>query len=192
MEIVKKVDLETLTEAEKADYELGAKTEEDFLAEHEAAEAAKVAEEAERLKKAEELATNYKIRAEKAEAEAKAKSEKKVEENTTPTNDSLTQSDLLAIVRANIAEEDIDEVKDYAHLKNISVAEALKTSVVKTILSEKDEERKTANATNTGSGRRGSDRQTPSQLLENAKKGILPDNDDDLEKLILARKGLLK
>lgn len=185
------VDLESLTEAEKADYELGAKTEEDFLAEHEAAEAAKVAEEAERLKKAEELANNYKIRAEKAEAEAKAKKEV-VEEKTTPTNDSLTQSDLLAIVRANIAEEDIDEVKDYARLKNISVAEALKTSVVKTILSEKDEERKTANATNTGNGRRGSERQTPSQLLENAKKGVLPDSDEELEKLILARKGLLK
>lgn len=190
MEIIKTVNPESLSPEEKEALDFGVKTEEELINEFETNQAEALRVESERAKKSEELANNYKIRAEKAESEAKAKEAKEVKVEPTPINDSLTQSDLLAIVRANIADEDIDEVRDYANLKHISVSEALKSSVVKTILSEKDEERKTANATSTGNARKGSERQTPSQLLENAKKGILPDSDEDLEKLILARKGL--
>lgn len=188
MDIIKTVNLETLSPEEKEALDMGIKTEEELIAEFDAQQNEALRVESERVKKSEELANNYKIRAEKAESEAKAK--KEVEEKPTPISDTLTQSDLLSIVRANIAEEDIDEVRDYANLKHISVAEALKSSVVKTILSEKDEERKTASATSTGNARKGSVSQTSSQLLENASKGILPDSDEELKKLILARKGL--
>ena len=78
---------------------------------------------------------------------------------------------------------------DYAKLKGISVSEALKSSVVKTILAEKQEERKTANATSTGNARRGSTKLNPSQLLEKANKGEMPDSDEDLDALIKARLG---
>jgi hypothetical protein len=189
MDIIKKVNLDTLEPEEKEALESGLKTEDDLLAEHEELLKTQEVEKAEKLKKAEEIAENQRIRAEKAEKELK-EGKKSEHKEVTPKTDSLSQTDLIAILKADIAEEDISEVTDYAKLKNISITEALKSSVVKTILSEKNEERKTANATATGNARRGSTKQTPSQLLDNARKGELPDSDEDLEKLIKARKGL--
>jgi hypothetical protein len=55
-------------------------------------------------------------------------------------------------------------------------------------LSEKDEERKTANASNTGKARVGSTKMTDETLLSNASKGIYPEKDEDIERLIMARK----
>ncbi len=185
MEIVKKVNLDTLAPEEKEALELGLKTEDDLLAEHEELLKTQEAEKEEKLKKVEEIAVNQRIRAEKAEAQIKEKKEV----ITPKTDNSLSQTDLIAILKADVAEEDIQEVTDYAKLKNISVVEALKSSVVKTILSEKKEERTTANATSTGNTRKGSSKSTSSQLLENARKGNLPDSDEDLEALIRARKG---
>jgi hypothetical protein len=166
---------------------LGVKTEADLLAEHEATQTAQEAEREERLRKAEEIATNQKIRAEKAEAVAKGLQRPK--EEITPNN-SLPQSDLIAILKADVAEEDIQEVSDYAKLKGITISEALKSSVVKAILSEKNEERTTANATSTGNARRGSVKPNPAQLLENANKGVMPETDEEMETLIRARKGI--
>ena len=187
MNIIKTVDQESLTLEEKEALELGVKTEADLLAEHEATLTAQEADREERLRKAEEVAQNQKIRAEKAESQLK----KPEKENITPkTDDSLSQTDLIAVLKADISEEDISEVTDYAKLKKISVAEALKSSVVKAILSEKKEERKTAEATSTGVTRRGSTKPSSSQLMENAEKGIMPESDEELDILVKARKGL--
>lgn len=187
MEIKKMVDLETLTQEEKEAIENGSKTEEDLLAEYESAEQ----EKEEKRIKAEELANNYKIRAEKAEAKLKEPKEEKKEVIAPKTNDSLSQTDLIAILKADVAEEDIEEVVSYASLKKISVADALKSNVIKTILSEKAEQRATANATATNNRRGGSSSKlTPSQILENAKKGDLPESDEEMKILVRARKGL--
>ena len=146
---------------------------------------------AERLAKAEELANNYKIRAEKAERLAKApKLDAQPTPKQTPTaGNDITTKDLYALMEAKVAEEDIEEVKEYASLKKISIAEALKTNIVKTILSDKAEQRQTAIAANVGSSKRGTGKVSDDALLAKAAKGELPENDADLERLIVLRKG---
>jgi len=184
MEIKTMVDLDTLTEEEKELLEKGEKTEDDFLADYRAEQEKSKKDFDEKLKKAEELANNYKIRAEKAEAKSKeSKSE------STPKNDNeLSQTDLIALIKADVAEEDISEVLSFAKLKNISASEALKSTIVKTILAEKSEERKTANATNTSNSRKGASRKDSTTILDEARRsGTIPESDEELNKLIQAR-----
>lgn len=189
MEIKKTVDLETLTEEENEALVSGLKTEEDFLAEHEEASRIRETEREERFNKAEELASNYKIRAEKAEAKVKSEI-KSGEQVLTPTNETLTPKDLMALMNAKVHEEDIEEVQEYARFKKISLAEALNISVIKTLLSEKAEQRKVADATNVGVTKRSPSKESDETLLRNASKGELPDTDEGLERLVRARKGL--
>jgi hypothetical protein len=185
MEIKKVVDLDTLTPEEQEALDNGLKTEDDLLAEHEEAQKALETERESRLTKAEEIAENQRIRAEKAEARAREDLKE-----VAPNTDALSQKDLIAILKADVAEDDIPEVVDYARLKKISVVEALKSSVVKTILSEKNEERKTASATATGGHRKGPSRVSPSQLLADAEKGVMPEDDEGITALVKARKGI--
>lgn len=131
-------------------------------------------------KKAEELAHNYKIRAEKAEAQ-----NKKPKPQATQSQSSLTVYDTIALMNAKVTEaEDIKEVEEYARFKGISVSEALKSGVVKTLLSEKAETRRTAQATNTGKARAGSATISDDVLLKSASQGKLP---DDPASLVAAR-----
>lgn len=102
----------------------------------------------------------------------------------------LSQADLFAIIKAGIEEEDIAEVADYAKLKKISVSDALKTTVVKQILAEKAEQRKVADGTNTGPAKRGSAKVSDEALISNAKAGKMPENDDDMNRLIKLQLGI--
>lgn len=129
-----------------------------------------------RLAKAEELANNYKIRAEKAEKRTVKPETPKV---APKKSSELSAVDIIAISKANIEADDVEEVLEYARFKGISISEALKAPVVRATL----EMRKTAQATSTGPSRRGSSRISDEQLLSNARKGILPDSDDDLDRL---------
>ena len=140
--------------------------------------------------KAEELANNYKIRAEKAEKLAKAVKSSETPKQAPKTAGEITTKDLYALMEAKVAEEDIDEVARYAKFQNISISEALKSNVVKTILSDKIEQRNTASAANVGSVKRGSNKTPDDVLLSKAAKGELPENDADLDRLIKLRKGL--
>lgn len=135
-----------------------------------------------RLAKAEELATNYKVRAEKAEKKAK---EIKPE---APQSD-ISMRDMFALSKANVNEDDIDEVVDYAKFKKISLSEALKSQTVQAILKEKEEKRNVANATNTGTQRRATNKLTDDALVSNASKGTLPESEEDMARLFMARKG---
>jgi len=145
---------------------------------------------AEKLAKAEELANNYKIRAEKAEKLAKSVKTEPTTKQTPNTAGDITTKDLYALMEAKVAEEDIDEVARYAKFQNISISEALKSNVVKTILSDKNEQRVTASAANIGSMKRGTNKTPDEVLLSKANKGELPENDADLERLIKLRKGI--
>jgi len=140
--------------------------------------------------KAEEIAKNQKIRAEKAEN--KAKSSKPTEEAPVEPQEKntgeLNQMDMIAIIKNNVNEDDIQDVVDYAQLKGVSVNEALKLDVVKTILRDKDEKRATAQASHTGSARRSSKKISDETLLANARKGEMPESDEDIQRLIQARK----
>jgi hypothetical protein len=185
MEIKKIVDLDSLTEEEKIALDSGEKTEEDLLVEHEAKEKGDLLKKEEELKKAKEIAENQKIRAEKAEAESKKAKEGK--DNLTPKQE-LSQSDLLTLARTDVAEEDIKDVIDYANFKKISVKEALESGVIKSLLAERGEERKTAEATATKQKRTGATTQLGSDLLGKAEsKGELPEDKEGMEKLVNAR-----
>ena len=138
-------------------------------------------EDIEVLKKQAKLAENYKIRAEKAEKELKVKKSEKTEEKV-----GLSELDIFALVKSNVSEEDLDEVKNFAGYKKISIAEALKDKTLKIILSDRAEERLSAEATET-KGQRPSSQTSPEAILAKASRGELPDKDEDIEKLAEAR-----
>ena len=133
------------------------------------------------VQKLKELANNYKIRAEKAEKMLK-------ENKQTTSTPNLSVKDLTALVKANVNEDDYDDIFDYAKLKKISVAEALRTPIIQTLLSEKEESRKTAQATATGSNISRPTPEDASILLARAKRtGEIPDSDEALRKMVEAR-----
>jgi len=132
--------------------------------------------------KEKEIAENQKKRAEKAEAKAKES-----REVVRPSNE-LSAVDILAVSKAGIEPEDLSEVLEYAKFKGIPVHEALKSSVVKATLAERQELRKSAEATNTGTARRGSSQVSDERLIENARKGVMPESDEDLKRLVGLRK----
>ena len=134
-----------------------------------------------RLAKADELAKNYKIRAEKAEKKTKENKEAPTEKKD------LSSKDIIALMNNKVAEEDIDEVVDYAKFKGISVQEALKTGTIKATLRERGEQRDVANATNTGTVRRGSSKVADDVLISNASKGKMPESDEEIERLMKAK-----
>lgn len=129
-------------------------------------------------------------RAKKAEAEAKllkaerTKAEDQVKANPSEKQDGLTPVDLYALIDAKVPQDDIEIVSDYANFKGISVAEAVKSSVMKTELAQRLEMRKTAEVTNTGSGKRTTAKVSDETLLDKARKGEFT---DDVEALVEAR-----
>lgn len=136
----------------------------------------------ERLAKAEELAKNYKIRAEKAEK--KSPGQKHVQASN---KDEISSVDMLSLLKADVDITDIDDIKDYAKLKNLSISDALKTGFVKSMLADKAEQRRIASAAHVGSARRGTGKLSDDSLLENARKGIAPETDEDFARLVAAR-----
>ena len=130
--------------------------------------------------KLKELSENYKIRAEKAERKAKVAPEAKHEAQSA----NVSTKELYALMEAKVPEEDISEVEDYAKYKGISIAEALKTQAVRSILNEKSEMRNVASATNTGGSKRVGGRVSDETLLANASKGNFPDSDADIDRLV--------
>jgi hypothetical protein len=103
------------------------------------------------------------------------------------TDSSLSNTDLYALIKNNVEEEDISEVVDYAKLKKVSVQDALKSNFIKTYLKERAEERNVATASNTGTAKRSSAKTPDDVLLKNLQnKGELPESEDDMKRLIEA------
>ena len=137
------------------------------------------------LAKEAELAANYKVRAEKAEALAKQLKIKPEEKPEAPKTPELNLKDIRAL--QDVHDDDVDQITDYAKFKGVSVAEAKKLPEMQSLLRTKEEERKTAKATNTGGGRKGSSKVTGEDLIERAMSGQLPESDEDIVKLAEAR-----
>jgi hypothetical protein len=95
----------------------------------------------------------------------------------------LNQSDFLALVRNNVHEEDVEDIVDYAKLKGISIREALNSPIVKTIIGDKQEARKTAETASVKTSRRGQAGLSDEELLANASKGIIPESASDIQRL---------
>lgn len=146
------------------------------IAENEAKLAEDFKKKEEEYAKAKELAENYKIRAEKAEKAEKTKKEGKEE---------MESKDIYALVKADVPEEDVDEVRAFATYKKMSVAEALKDKTLKSILSDRAEERRTANLSQV-KGARVSSKITGEALIEKIQKGEEV-KIEDIDKLVEAR-----
>lgn len=144
-----------------------------------------IKQKAEEADKAREIAENQKKRAEKAEGELK-----KIKPQESKTDTNLTWKDQYALNEAKVPLEDVDEVVEYATLKKISVAEALKSNVVKTILAQNAEHRKTAEAASTASSKRTTTKVSPEAIIERARKGEIPEKGSkEAEELFWARNG---
>jgi hypothetical protein len=138
-------------------------------------EANLIKEKEEELKKIKEYGENQKIRAEKAE---KKKEEFKKEK------DEFSLQDIRAL--SDVHDDDVQDIVDFAKLKGISISEAKKNSVIKSILSDRTEERRSAEATET-KGKKLSSQTSPEAILAKASKGELPEKDEDIEKYVEAR-----
>ena len=176
---------ETLDTHEDIDVEL-----DENLADEDTEESEEVLRE--RLAKAEEVAHNYKIRAEKAEKLAKQKGQTdkvSVKPQSEPQNN-LSAKDVIALTQAQVHPDDIDEVLSFAQFKKISIADALKSVGLKAELEDKAAQRKAQLAMATNSARRSVQKPSNDALLDKARKGELPDDTDDIAKLYRVRKGL--
>ena len=116
------------------------------IADNEAQTAEARKKEAEDFAKAKELAENYKIRAEKAEKEAKKGGGEPPKESP-----ELSTKDVLFLAKADIHEDDMDEVLEWSKFKKISVSDAFKQ--LKPTLDVRSEERKSAQVTQTKGAR---------------------------------------
>ena len=159
------------------------------VVENQAVEEADVESETEDTDRLRELNKKLFERAKKAEAEAKElKTKSKAAEpktEVTPSTPSLPVSDLIALTQ--VPPDDVEEVVEWAKFKKISIREALKSSTIKTLLSERAEERKTAAATTTGAQKRSAVKATDESLLEKAMSGDIPESDADIERIAKAR-----
>ncbi len=139
--------------------------------------------------KRDELIKNYKIRAEKAEKEnkdLKTKLKPIQPEKETPKNESKNEYSLKDIkALSDVHDDDVDKVVGWAKFNAISIAEAKKTPEMQGFLKNKEEERATALAANTGTVKRGTSKVSDEVLLEKLEKGELPE--EDIEKVVKAR-----
>ena len=100
----------------------------------------------------------------------------------------ISLKDQYALLGAKVHIDDIDEVVEWAKSKyDGDVSKALGDSKLKAVLSVNEEERTTNDATNTSKSRKGTGQVSPEKLLKDFEKGILPESDEDMEKLAQAR-----
>lgn len=111
-------------------------------------------------------------------------------EVTDEVKSELSQEDMITLARSDLHDDDISEVLEYAKMKNISLKEAMSSSVVEAILATKKEARTVADATNTGKTAQTKSGVSDDELLSNAKKGIMPESDSDMERLAKLRLGV--
>lgn len=122
-------------------------------------------------------------RAKKAEAELKELRDKVPSQEFSP-------KDYLALTEAKVSSEDFDEVVRVSKILAKPLNETLKDKTMQSILKERADERRTAESTQTGGGRRGVSQSTPEALMEEAQRGNVPERDEDISKLVKAKIGI--
>lgn len=128
-------------------------------------------------------------RAKEAEAENKRlKAELEASKKPKSTKDNYDLEDVAVLVSQVPNKEDRETVKRYAKVEGKTLEEALNDPLVKSILKERLEMRKTAEATNTS----GSKRTSPAVSDEQIVNRFLDGRDFDPEKLAEARINLKK
>lgn len=133
------------------------------------------------------------LRREKAELEDKNKklyARVKKDEVKEPSQElNLTAKDFLALSENKVSSEDFDEVVRVSKALGYSqLSEGLKDSTIKSILTIRAEERRTANATQIRGGARGASKVSGEDLLRKAEStGELPDSDEGIRAIAEAR-----
>lgn len=137
---------------------------------------------------------NETLKAQKEHWKKKAQTGQPVEKpvSKAKSEPSLSPRDVLALTKANIDMDDVEDVLEYASFKKVAVSEALKSPLVQSMLREKGEMRKTALATHTGAGKKGTTKVSNESLLNKVAKGEIPESDEEIAKLFRLRKGLEK
>lgn len=98
----------------------------------------------------------------------------------------LSTRDVLYLAKADIHDEDMEEVLEIARLRKIPVSQA--HTFMKPILDVRSQERRTAAATHTKGGARGTTKVSGEDLLKQAQlTGEVPDTDEGLNDLFNAR-----
>jgi hypothetical protein len=112
---------------------------------------------------------------------------KKAETEKAPLQEEgLSNRDVLYLAKADVHEDDVDEVLDWAKFKKISVAYAHKQ--LKATLDVRAEQRKSASASHTKGGARGTSKTTGEDLLRKAERtGEVPETAEGMNDLFLAR-----
>jgi hypothetical protein len=106
--------------------------------------------------------------------EKDAKQAKEAKKETPAESDNevkLSTSEMLALVKAEVADEDIEEIMEYAKFKKISIKEAINSNYIKTTLKEKAEMRKSQELAYSGTSRKGTQSVSPTAVYEKAKHG---------------------
>ena len=122
-----------------------------------------------------------------AEAQKDHWKKKATVKKDTPVSTDLSSKDLYAMITDKVPQEDVDEVIKASKALGISIPDALKSEIVKGILSDKAEKRKTAEVANTDNTTSEPTETTADELLKNAAKGDLPEDDEGIAKLIAAK-----
>lgn len=102
-----------------------------------------------------------------------------------PKETGFTAKDVKAI--QDLQEEDVDFVLSEAKLRGLSVSETKALPIVKSALKMMAEERKTAEATNTGTQRSRNNFNSDEAILKDFEKGVVSDSQEDIERLVLAQ-----
>lgn len=116
----------------------------------------------------------------KVPPEPKPQEDKKEEEKK-----GLSEKDVIYLAKASIHDDDVDEVLAYANKMGVSVKEAHK--FYEPILAKREEQRKVADATNTGPSRRSNTKLSDEDLIAKASKNELPEDPEDIERLMKAK-----
>lgn len=145
----------------------------------------------EKSSKNEELANNYKIRAEKAEKGKKPANDGGEPSEKKDDKDALSTKDVLTLTKANVHEDDVEWLLSQRKAVGKDLSALLKDDEINAVLKLRNEKRKTADAANTKPARPGN-RKPDGETL---KKELLSDGkvpepgSDEAEELFWARRG---
>lgn len=141
-------------------------------------------EDAETREQYTEREKQYYARIKKLENENKLLKEPKDERKEEVKSD-LSTKDILYLSKTDIHDEDVEELIEVSQKMQLPIKDA--HAFMKPILKERDEKRKTEEATEIKSSRQ-SNRKDPASILERARTtGQVPDSDEDMRALTLAR-----
>lgn len=140
-------------------------------------------------KQKEESIEDYKKRIATLEAQKnhyRSKAERREALNTSTRAD-MSPADLVAVMNAGVHQDDMERVERFAIAEGISIREAVSNPELQAMLEVRNEQRRSASATNIENVRRGASVPSGEALIQRAQKGDIPSSDDEIEALVSAK-----